>query len=156
MRYGPNRISICSHTALKGIYGFTANTRKSDWYHILGTPFDVDNVFTTTDRQVHAVKKRIVSKALSPSAIRYTQDHLLKNTRILCSKLIDTDDVQAWSRPRDMSEWIKFAVSDTISDLCFGTNLNLLQSSKNRDFLQAFVAGMRVLHIVSKFPNRKY
>ena len=154
MRYGPNRISICSHTALKAIYGFTANTRKSDWYQILGTSFDVENFFTTTDRKTHAVKKRIVSQALSPSAIRYTQDHLLRNARILCSNLIDNDDVQVWSRPKNMSESINNAVSDTISDLCFGCNLNLLQSSETRDFLQAFEAGMRALHIVNNYPNR--
>ena len=115
--------------------------------------FDVENVFTITDRNTHTVKRRIVSQALSASAIRYTQDHLLRNARILCSNLIDNDDVQTWSRPKNMSEWINFAVSDTISDLCFGCNLNLMQSDENRGFLQAFVAGMRAIHIVYNFPE---
>jgi len=149
LRYGPNRISICSSTGLKEIYGFNANTRKSDWYHVLGTSFDVENVFTTIDRETHARKKRMVSQALSPSAIRYTQDHVLKNARVLCRYLIDTGDFRQWSQPKNMSEWVSFAVSDTISDLCFGSSLNLLQSSENRDFLQAFAAGIGALHIVS-------
>ena len=149
LRYGPNRISICSNTALKAIYGFNANTRKSDWYQALGISFDSENVFTTTDRETHAIKKRIVSQALSSSTIRCTQDHLLRNARILCSNLIDNNETREWSRPKNMSEWITYAVSDTISDLCFGCNLNLLQKSENRDFLQAFVAGIRALHMVN-------
>lgn len=155
MRYGPNRVSICSSTALKAIYGFNANSRKSDWYQVLGFSFDEENIFTTTNRDTHGTKKRIVSQALSPSAIRYTQDHVLKNARILCSSLIDNDNLPGWSRPKNMSEWINFAVSDIISDLCFGRNLNLLQSNRNRDVLQSFVTGMRAFHIVNYIPHAK-
>ena len=78
---------------------------------------------------------------------------MLRNARILCSNLIDNNEIREWSRPKNMSEWITYAVSDTISDLCFGCNLNLLQKSENRGFLQAFVAGIRALHIVSRFPQ---
>ena len=79
--------------------------------------FDAGKVFTTIDRATDAVNKRIVSQALSPSAIRYTQDHVLKNAGILCSNLIDNNNLGEWSRPKNMFKWISFAVSDTISVL---------------------------------------
>ena len=148
MRYGPNRISICSVTALNSIYGFKANSRKSDWYQALSTSFDVDNIFTLTDRETHAARKRILSQVLSPDAVRRTQDYVLNDIRLLCNNLAQNDEPWEWSRPKNMSEWINFTVSDTISDLCFGCNLNLLGSGEYRDILQAFVAGMRALHIV--------
>lgn len=115
----------------------------------------MENVFTTVSRKTHAVKKRMISQALSSSAVRYTQDHILNNARALCSNLIDDDNLRDWSQPKNLSEWTAFVVYDIISDLCFGRNLNLLGSNDNRDVLQAFVVGVSALHIVSRYSKRQ-
>ena len=145
---------MCSDTGLRSVYGFNANTRKSDFYDVLGGSFDKDNVFTTRDKAVHAVKRRQVLHALSHSNIKSTQEHILRNARTLCNSLIDEDGgCPTWSKPKNLSDWISFAVADTISDLCLGSKLNLLQSKKNRKVLEAFATGMRGLHIVIHHPQ---
>lgn len=37
-RYGPNRLSFNTHTALNAIYSVKANVRKADFYHMLTSP----------------------------------------------------------------------------------------------------------------------
>ena len=101
------------------------------------------------------MKRRLVLQALSAGNIKALQEHILRNARTLCNSLIDGDcGSPVWGKPKNMSEWISFAVTDTISDLCLGSNLDLLRSKKNRKVLEAFVTGMRGLHIVNYCPQR--
>ena len=144
---------MCSDTGLKSVYGFNVKARKSNFYRVFGWSFERDNVLTTTHKEVHAKKRRVVMQALSLGSIKSMQEHMLRNARILCNSLIDEDSASpVWSKPKNMSQWISLTVADTISDLCFGSNLDLLQSKKNRNVQEAFVKGIRGLHIVSNPP----
>lgn len=134
---------------MKAIYGFNTNVRKSDWYLIFGLAFDVENVFSILHRGKHAKRKRLVAPAFSPSAIQILQTHIIKNTEKLCGLLDDSADPLHWSKPKDMSQWIRFVTLDIICDVCFSRNWNLLGSEKNRDHLKTFEDGSGAISIVS-------
>lgn len=149
MRYGPNRLSVCTDSGMKAIYGSKANVRKSDWYLVFGLAFDVENVFSMLHRGKHAIRRRILSQTFTPSAIDMLQEHIISNVERLCVYMNDSVDAHYWSTPKDMSQWIGYVTTDIVGDLCFTRNWNLLGSNKNRDLLQAFEDGSGALSIVS-------
>ncbi|KIW96687.1 uncharacterized protein Z519_02078 [Cladophialophora bantiana CBS 173.52] len=137
VRYRPNSLSFSTPRALQDIYGpRKSNLIKSDWYKFShaatnGQP----NTHSIVDREGHAVKRRMLSHAFSDSALRSMEENILYNVRRWCSLtagLKDKNDVDGWTKPRNMAAWANYLIFDIITLLAFGRSFDLVPREENR------------------------
>ena len=148
VRFGPNRISVNSSTALQKIYGATANTTKSRNYKTFHHLFKVPMIATIIDdKKKHSFRKRFHSQALSASSIKGLEDLTLRNLRKFC-RFLDMESSGEWTAAKDMSKWMSNLSFDTTGDLTFSRNWNLLESEENRNIPGVIAQGLGGLNLV--------
>ena len=141
VRFGPGSLSVNSATALKDIYGFRANARKSEFYDAFAHP--TPNTHNCRDRDVHARKRRVLSQAFSDNAIKSMEKYILANVRAFCNGLgpggssaagvtATAEGEKGWSGPRNMADWCNWLAMDILGDLCFGKAFHMVEKPDNR------------------------
>lgn len=149
VRFGPNRISINTNTALAAIYGTNANTQKSQVYSAFGHFFKVPASLTTIDKTHHAFKRRVTAQALNQRSIQALEETILTNIGSLCNVLYDHKDSKAeWSSPKNMTSLVSYAVSDIKGDVTFSRSWNAQNSAKNRHLLELLPQGTCGINLV--------
>lgn len=148
MRYGPNRISINTNTALHSIYSARANVQKAKFYNVFTALFKVPGTVTIIDKVEHGIRRRLTNQGLTMSAIKSMEGLMLENIRSFCDQLVDVkrrsaDDAAAseWSAGRNMTKLLARVTFDIVGDLCFGRNWNVIKSERNRSFLDIIPEG---------------
>jgi cytochrome P450 len=141
VRLGPNLLSFNTSTALKQIYGFKSNVRKSDFYTAFPANKHTFNVHSSIDRTQHARKRRVISHAFADSAIKSMEKYIMANVDIACNLLeqdVDTVAMHAaekkgvWSVPRNAARWADWLTFDIMGELVFGKAFGMLEDDKNR------------------------
>ena len=151
VRFGPNRISINSSTALQKIYSTTANTTKSQNYHTLNHLFKGVPMTATIvgDRKKHTFRKRFHSQALSASSLKGLEELVLRNVRKFC-RVLDMESSGEWTAAKDMTRWMSNLAFDTTGDVTFSRNWNLIESEENRNMPDVIAQGLGGLNLVSR------
>ncbi|KAF1995582.1 cytochrome P450 [Amniculicola lignicola CBS 123094] len=153
VRFGPRRISVRSASALKDIYGVSANVKRSQVYastaHFFGgTPHSN----TTPDWKEHAFRRRVNVRALSQANIRGMEEKILQNIRYFCETLVDGQGT-GWSAPRNMSELIGYLISDIMGDMTFSKSFDVQRKPDNRDVLTGLPRAVAGIHAVGYMPG---
>ena len=169
VRLGPNSVSINTATALKDIYGFKANVKKSNFYSVFPATKAAFSTHTAIDKAVHARKRRVLSQAFSDSAMRAMEVHILDNIESWCRYLgnnqegnkIDVNDSmngyggsnpvydsKGWSAPKNMGDWTNYLSFDVLGDLCFGKPFGVMERDENR-FLLDLIPTAAYFHYVN-------
>jgi cytochrome P450 len=132
VRFGPTSLSFDTNTALKSIYGFSANVRKAEFYKAF--QFPMPNTHNTADKVDHARKRRVMSHAFSPKALREVERYILENERVLTRVAGEgaTPDRKGWSTPKNMADLCNWFAMDVLGDLCFGKAFHMLEQRENR------------------------
>jgi cytochrome P450 len=139
VRLGPNLLSFNTSTALKAIYGFRANVRKSDFYTAFPANAHAFNVHNVIDKHVHARKRRVISHAFAEPAVKSMERYITGNVDVACSLI--RDDVEragggsekaALSVPRNVARWADWLAFDIMGDLVFGRAFGMLENPQNR------------------------
>lgn len=159
MRYGPNRISINSNTALKTIYGSRANVQKSS--NFLVFPRIFDNGWSTqtiidTAQHSHGPKRKVLAHALSENSLAQVENNMLSSISKFC-ELIKNEKQQdakrsqeTWSAARDVSEYSSYLSFDIMGQVCFGKSFDTLEKSENRYILHVISDDAQCLNTVSE------
>lgn len=141
-RYGPNRLSFNTHTALHIIYTPKANIRKSDFYKILISPAG-PSILAAIPNDMHARKKRVLSQAFSEKALRSIEEYMLLHSREFCEKLSSSPE------PVNMSHWSTYLTGDVLGEVCFGKSFSMLKEKTNRNLMDLITGTARFGLIVS-------
>ncbi|KAF2156539.1 cytochrome P450 [Myriangium duriaei CBS 260.36] len=149
VRWGPNKLSICSPTALKTIYGAKANVQKSGWYPAV---FFSTSVFNVVDKNVHASKKRVIGHAFSDQAIRGMESHVIQVVREWATALNAAPGADGWTSAINMSDWSAYLTLDIIGELVFGKSFGTVSSSENRYFIGTLAQSVRVRNAIGQVP----
>lgn len=139
VRFGPNSVSFNTNTALKDIYGFKGNVRKSDFYSAFPATKDAYSTHSAIDRAQHARKRRVLSHAFSDAAVRSMENHVLAHVRQFCSNLggkgasiASQDEKREWTPAKNISDQANYMTFDVMGDLCFGKAFGMLERPDNR------------------------
>ena len=150
VRFGPNRISVNSSTALLKIYSTAANTTKSQNYETFHRLFKVPKIATIIDdRKQHSFRKRFHSQALSASSINGLEHLILRNLRKFC-RVLDVECSGDWTAAKDMTKWMSYLSFDTTGDLTFSRNWSLIESEENKNMPAVISQGLGGLNLVGK------
>ena len=148
-----------SAAALQAVYGANANTEKSSFYSVFNHFFSYPSTETVIDKSHHAIKRRLLSKALSETKMKSMETSLLANVDTCCSLLADAPlgnneaEPPAWSQPKDVGKLMRRFGFDAMGDICFGRNLNTMESPKNRYLINVISDGAQGLNIVSTLQS---
>ena len=154
MQHCPNRISVNSASALEPIYGFKANTQKSSFYKVFSAFFKIPASMTTINKKEHRFQRRIVSQALTAAAIKSMEIYIIDGVQTFCKNLSNESSastevaLQGWSSPQNMFDSFGRLTFDIIGDLCFGHKWNVMNSSRNRKFVETIPDGVAGLLLV--------
>ncbi|KAI9700996.1 MAG: hypothetical protein M1820_006641 [Bogoriella megaspora] len=153
VRYGPNRVSVNSSTALREIYNVKANVRKSKVYTAVKYFFkDGDMSMTVLDTKRHAYRRRVNVQALRPDAVEVIQDHIIKNIDYFCSHVIAPEPTSEWGVPHDFSKIVGYLVSDIMGDVTFSKNWDTQRDATYRHFVDDSALGTAGMHIIGHLP----
>ena len=170
VRYGPNCVSINTHSAMRDIYAASSNLIKSDFYTVANWFFGSSNSLTVRDRAEAARKRRILLQALSAGAIKSVEEHILKNIRLFCESLgpnshdppisskneteRDQDGEGDWSPARDIAAFANRLTFDVMGDVCFSRNFQMLTKEDHRWFLSFLPNAIQGLNVVGHLKQR--
>ncbi|KAK3170695.1 hypothetical protein OEA41_002777 [Lepraria neglecta] len=159
VRYGPNKVIVNSNTAIKDIYGRTANVQKSTAYRAFETSPTAHDTQSTVNKVAHARKRRVIGQAFSESAIRSFEDHVLEHVETFVTHLGRADvhtgkpQEKSWSPAVNIAKLCSYVSFDLMAELVFGNAFHMLELMDNRfiiDLIQ--VAAFRV-GVCLQMPN---
>lgn len=87
------------------------------------------SVFSTRNKEIHARKRRIVSHALSKSALDDFEPFLQAN---ITNFVAAVDRLSASKASFDLLTWVNYLTFDVLSDLVFGAPIGMLTSASLR------------------------
>ena len=159
MRFGPNRISVNSETALRDVYGHQANVQKSKVYKVFSDFMHDVSTHTVIDKTQHGRKKRVLSQALSDRAMKAVEDHILELVRQFCGHLVDSNPRDAhdkaslneWASAKNISRWCNYLSFDIMGRLTFGKSFHMMEREDNRYILKVLQDGSQGLQTVRFF-----
>ncbi|TVY75627.1 Cytochrome P450 monooxygenase apf7 [Lachnellula suecica] len=147
VRYGPNRVSINSATALRTIYSPKANCRKSSHFAVFPRFFHSWSTQTIVDTKKfnHSQKRRVISQALHGEAMKSINESIHRNLDRLCATLTDGDGSE-WSAATNLSEILSYLSFDIMGDVCFGRSFKMIEDPENRYMIKVISDGAQCLN----------
>jgi cytochrome P450 len=160
VRIGPNRLSINSNTAIKQIYGFRSNVKKSTNYNVFPANYNAPSVHTAIDKIVHARKRRILSHGFSDNAMRELEPQLMACTNTFVAQIYNQnqreapracEEEMAWSQPYDLAMWSNNLMFDVMGALVFSKSYGMLESPKLRWIQNSIQDSTKLKYVLSHF-----
>lgn len=82
------------------------------------------NMASTTDKVVHARKRRIISHAMSDAALRSYEPTIIEKIELFCKQIQNPD---TFGGPyKNMSRWFSYLTYDTMGALTFSQSYDML------------------------------
>ena len=144
----------CSKRVLTGsqdIYSVNANVKKGFLYHVVTSQFGFASTFSTTNREEHARKKRVIAPGFTDASLRNIEEFVLKHIRTFIKQIGPSGNEQC--SIIDMGHWANYLTFDVMGDVSFGKDFGMLEKPDLRDLPRlGNAAGHRSL-IVSTMPK---
>ncbi|KAH6679289.1 cytochrome P450 [Halenospora varia] len=158
VRYGPNRVSINTATALKTIYSSKSNSQKSSHFDVFPKFFHSWSTQTIIDVEKfeHAQKRRAISKALHGiESKKYIEDVLLKYAEKFCGN-IRKECGEGWSKAFNVSKVTSYMSFDIMGEVCFGKAFEMMEREENRYLLEVVSDGAQCLNTLGHMQKLLY
>lgn len=126
VRTGPSRVDICDISAVKEIHKTNSRFLKSDWYRKL-VPNDIENMFTTRDRQFHSARRRLLASPISDSSLTKMEPIILSRVQVAIDRM--TEEMRKRGAA-DVFKWWLFMATDVIGELSFGESFRMLEAGE--------------------------
>ncbi|KAI0975019.1 cytochrome P450 [Xylaria arbuscula] len=137
MRYGPNRLVFNSAQALQDIYN-NERTTKSHVYSLTVKGDGGDTIFNAVDRRRHALKRRIVGRAVTDRAMRNFEPVMNHQIDVFLKTLYKSSQASA---AVNMTQSCRRLGFDIVGHLAFGFALNTQTSPKYRFMIDGVTVG---------------
>ncbi|KAI1436709.1 cytochrome P450 [Xylaria sp. CBS 124048] len=155
VRFGPSRLSINSANASKDLHNTSSNTFKSPAYGSFRRFFGAEMSLTTTDHSIHAFRRRVNAKALTPAAVKALEDRVTPHVNYLVEIIKDSFGTKKadWSPGHDMSERVALCIADIMGDVTFSHYWNVQRDPENRHFVHDLPKGVAGIHLVGHMQS---
>ena len=155
-------MSINSNTAIKQIYGFKSNVRKSVFYNSFPANRGHPSIQTAIDKKVHARKLRVLAQGFSENAIRGLEPQILACTEALSRQLSSTSPdaphaadgrgEASWGVVSDMGLWAHHFTFDVMGGMVFSKSYRTLENDENRWMQDAIQETGRIKYSTGFWP----
>jgi cytochrome P450 len=129
-RFHPNGLLFTSPTSYPSIYGAKANVKRGKFYEVWTRNENNVNTLSTTDKLVHARKRRILNSVFSERAVRSSESFIIRHVDRWCA-ILEEDANNDWTEPKNMSTLSEALIFDIMGDLSFGASFNTKEKKEN-------------------------
>jgi cytochrome P450 len=154
-RITPDSVLINTPTGLKTIFNNKANVKKAQYYKVYPCNVHAKTTWNTTDKAIHARKRRVMNNAFSDKAMRSYQPFIQENIDRWFELINEEIGKKQWSDSLNMARWSDHLVFDILGDLCFGKSFGMKEHDSNLRHIPRLMADfMALLHPVrASFKN---
>lgn len=146
VRFGPNRISVCSAGGSHDLGSVKANVLRSPVFSSFRRFFGVDSSATTLNAKEHAFRRRINNQALVPGMLQNYEDRVTPHVTFMVNRLKDSvlgvggkerqGGETGWSPPVNFTRTVMYCIADIIADVVFGQPWNVQRDPRNRRHIE--------------------
>lgn len=133
-RFGPNDALINTALGLKSIFNAKANVKKAQYYKVYPRNIHSATTWNSTDKDIHARKRRVLNNAFSDKALRSAEPFIHANVNRWCELLDGKIDGDVWSESLNMARWADHLVFDILGDLCFSESFGMKEPDSKLRF----------------------
>jgi cytochrome P450 len=94
------------------------------------------NLASTTDKKVHARKRRIISHAMSEAALRSYEPTIIDKVQLFCRQISNLHTFGG--EYKNMSQWFAFLTYDIMGTLTFSQSYDML-TKDDHHFIQPLI-----------------
>ncbi|KAI0476354.1 benzoate 4-monooxygenase cytochrome P450 [Xylariaceae sp. FL0804] len=134
IRYAPNQVLSLHPPDMVGIYGHGKPFRKARGYETMIPIPDGWSTMTSIDKKLHHNLRRVFRSGVGAQSLALYDKAVVHHLEVYFAQIMGSEKPKAWSQPADMRKWDLYLGFDTMSDLGFGVQTNLLRSPA-RDFV---------------------
>lgn len=146
IRFGPNRISVCSASASRDLGSVSANVLRSSVFSSFKNFFGIDSSATTLNPKEHAFRRRVNNQALTPGVLQDYDGRVTPHIAFMIDQLkegiCDGDnkrprhDEEGWGPAHNMTRVLMYCVADIMADVVFGQPWNVQRDPRNRRYIE--------------------
>lgn len=159
VRLGPNRYSLSHVDATQGIYSITSGAKfaKSPWYSAFGNPLISRDLFSESNIQAHAQKRRLYQNVYSLSSMVSYEAFVDECADLFDQRLLEMasdDTAQKVGIAADMGHWFQCYAFDVISMITFSKRLGFLDAGRDIDNMMSTLDSSVVFgSLIGIFPS---
>ena len=139
VRVSPEEVEVSDLAAYREVHRIGSGYVKAPWYDTI-TPGMESNVFSMTNVQEHATRRRLLARPFSRSSLlSHFQPLVTERARLAVTKINE----EASRGTCDVMKWWTLMTSDVIMEVAFGEKAGLLETgevSVPMPFFQASVS----------------
>lgn len=129
VRYGPNRYSFRSPSAISAIYGHGAKFPKSSWYSVFRHPDPSRwTIFSDQNIKRHNENRRQYSSAYSMSSMVHYESYVDECAGIFYKRLMESANAGTFM---DMGHWFQCYAFDVIGMITYSKRIGFLDSGED-------------------------
>lgn len=146
VRFGPNRISVCSAEASRDLGSVHANVLRSPVFSSFKRFFGVDSSATTLDPKEHAFRRRVNNQALTPGILKAYEGRVTPHITFMIEQLKESldspgneaewDGGSGWGPPHNMTQNLMYCIADIMADVVFSQPWNVQRDPRNRRHIE--------------------
>ncbi|KAJ5937093.1 cytochrome P450 [Penicillium verhagenii] len=137
VRTGPSEITVYHAAAYEAMDGHGNQNTRSDWYDLLHPR--VSSIFTR-DRNLHSVRRKMWTNALSSSAIRGYHERIIAKVNTLISLIQEQESQPVYLN--DLMYWFSF---DSMGDFAFSEDFGMMKSKQWHQVIWMFRYALALL-----------
>jgi cytochrome P450 len=131
VRVAPDEVAISDISAVKQIHKVGGPYLKSGFYTHIGHK-SYKTIFSTTDAQYHAKRRKLLSGPMSDSNMRQYEPLVASRVHLCMNRMEEEAENRGVI---DVFKWWLFQTTDTIGELSFGESFRMLEHGKVIDDL---------------------
>lgn len=138
------------------LFGPKGNVKKSLYYDFWPRSAETVATWNCVDIDKHARKRRVLSYAFSPEALKSAEPFVVAHVDRWCELLAEeasNGGADGWSRSLNMADWSNYLVFDVLSDLSFGKSFNMKEHGSDLRFVPKLMGDwLLTMHPISHSP----
>ncbi|KAH0433704.1 cytochrome p450 monooxygenase [Colletotrichum camelliae] len=149
VRLSPGEVSVVSVDGHRKIYSVSSRCTKHEWYlKFGGHPYP--GLFTMTDHQEHAQRRKMFARAFSKSQLRVQWEDTI---RAIAKKAVHgiANDLKE-NEKADVLNWWTFMTSDISGELMFGESWDMLGKAKKNEFIRSVAIYIQSSGLTAELP----
>ncbi|KAK2767171.1 cytochrome p450 monooxygenase [Colletotrichum kahawae] len=149
VRLSPGEVSVVSVDGHRKIYSVSSRCTKHEWYlKFGGHPYP--GLFTMTDHQEHAQRRKMFARAFSKSQLRVQWEDTI---RAIAKKAVHriANDLKE-NEKADVLKWWTFMTSDISGELMFGESWDMLGKAKKNEFIRSVAIYIQSSGLTAELP----
>ncbi|KAI1431321.1 cytochrome P450 [Xylaria sp. CBS 124048] len=147
VRVGPREVFVADLEAVRRLYAVKNEFPKSNWYRNF-VPF-IQNIFNTTDLQLHRQYRRLLSAPLSESGLKSFLPQIDSNVKLTLQRMKEEFETRGVT---DIYKWWLFMATDVIGELSFGESFRMLETGKINQYISDLQSVGKIGSYRSAFP----